>query len=81
MNTLLNIDQELFFFINNICHTPFLNGLMPYWRSMYFWIPLYTFFVVYMVDKFGKNGWIYLLVLGLTVAISDPMSSRVFKKT
>ena len=81
MNSIIHIDQQLFFFINNNCHTAFFNSLMPYWRSMYFWIPLYAFFITFIVEKFEKNGWIYLLALALTVTISDTVSSKIIKKS
>ena len=81
MNSIIHIDQQLFFFINNNCHTAFFNSLMPYWRSMYFWIPLYAFFITLIVEKFEKNGWIYLLALALTITISDTVSSKIIKKS
>ncbi len=81
MNSILHFDQQLFFFINNNCHTAFFNSLMPYWRSMYFWIPLYAFFITFIVEKFGKKGWIYLLALAITVSVSDTVSSKFIKKS
>jgi membrane-associated phospholipid phosphatase len=81
MNTLVNIDQHLFFFINNDCQIDALNKLMPYWRSMYLWIPIYVFFIAFIAEKFGKKGWIYLLFLGLTIGVSDTISSKIIKKS
>jgi undecaprenyl-diphosphatase len=81
MNTLVHFDQQFFFFINNDCHTGLLDKMMPYWRSMYFWLPLYTFFVAFIIEKFKKNGLLYLLVLGLTVGVSDTISSKFIKKS
>ena len=81
MNSIIHFDQQLFFFINHKCHIAFLNDIMPYWRSMYFWIPLYAFFVTYIVEKFGKKGWIYLLALALTVGVADTVSSKFIKKS
>jgi membrane-associated phospholipid phosphatase len=81
MNALQNFDQKLFFFINNTLHVGFLDNFMPYWRSMYFWIPLYVFFIVYLAINIGKNGWILLLALVLTVGVADICSSRIIKNT
>lgn len=81
MNFLSNIDQQLFFFINNDCHFDALNKLMPYWRSMYLWIPFYVFFVSYLVEKYGKKGWVYVLFLAVTIGAGDNISSQVIKKT
>ena len=81
MNSIIHFDQQLFFFINNKCHVAWINDVMPYWRSMYLWIPLYVFFITFIVEKYGKNGWIYLLALALTVTISDTVSSKIIKKS
>jgi undecaprenyl-diphosphatase len=78
---MLQFDQELFFFINHTLHFGALNKLMPYWRSMYFWLPLYIFFTSYLLYNFGKTGAIYILALALTVGIADVTSSRIIKNT
>jgi membrane-associated phospholipid phosphatase len=81
MNALQNLDQRLFFFINHTLHVGFLDDFMPYWRSMYFWVPLYVFFITYLAFNIGKNGWILLLALVLTVGAADICSSRIIKNT
>jgi membrane-associated phospholipid phosphatase len=81
MNTLENIDQNIFFFINNRLHIGILDDFMPYWRSMYFWVPLYVFFITYLIINSGKTGGILLLALVLTVGAADVFSSRIIKKT
>jgi membrane-associated phospholipid phosphatase len=81
MNALQNIDQQLFFFINHTLHVGFLDDFMPYWRSMYFWVPLYVFFISYLTVNIGKKGWVLLLALVLTVGVADIFSSRLIKKT
>ena len=80
MNFIENIDQELFFFINNNLHFGFFNDLMPYWRSMWFWLPLYVFLVGFIVLNFKKNALVFILILISTVAISDSFSSQIIKK-
>jgi membrane-associated phospholipid phosphatase len=77
---MLNLDQQLFYFINNSLHVGWIDKLAPYWRSMYFWIPLYVFFISYLFTNFDKKQVaIYLLALGLTVGTSDIISSRIIK--
>lgn len=78
---MLQFDQELFFFINHTLHFGALNKLMPYWRSMYFWLPLYIFFTSYLLYNFGKTAAIYILALALTVGVADVTSSRIIKNT
>ena len=46
---------------------------------MFFWFPLYIFFISFLFYNFGKKAAIYLLALSLTVGIADTMSSRVIK--
>jgi membrane-associated phospholipid phosphatase len=77
-----NIDQQLFFFVNHNLHIKSLDTLMPFWRSQYFWLPLYAFFISYLFINFSrKNAVLYLLALGLTVGTADMVSSRLVKKT
>ena len=78
---MIQLDQELFFFINHYLHFGALNKVMPYWRSMYFWIPLYIFFISFLLYNFGKKASIYLLALALTVGLADTTSSRLIKNT
>jgi membrane-associated phospholipid phosphatase len=78
----MNLDQELFFFINNNMHIGWLDKIAPYWRSMYFWIPVYVFFMSYLLTNFDKKqAAIYILALGLTVGTADVISSRLIKNT
>ena len=75
-----NLDQEIFFFINHTLHFSLLDKVMPYWRSMYFWLPLYAFFISYLYYNYGKTISYYLLVLALTVGVADFTSSQIIKK-
>ncbi len=79
---MINLDQQLFYFINNNLHIGWLDKLAPYWRSMYFWLPMYVFFISYLFLHFnGKKVALYLLALGLTVGTADVVSSRLIKKS
>lgn len=79
MNFFKYIDESIFFFFNHQVHVSFLNDLMPYWRSPYFWLPLYVFFIAFMLMNFGKKGAFLLLALGLTVGTADFTSSKIIK--
>ena len=72
-------DQTIFHFINHTLHFGELDKLMPYYRSMYLWIPFYTFIVSYLLYNFGKKGLIFIFCAALTVGISDTVSSKVIK--
>lgn len=81
IETLLQLDQALFFWINNDLHNPVLDWLMPYWRSKYTWIPFYLLLLGFSIWKFKRRGLYFILGLGLTVAISDQLSSELVKKS
>lgn len=75
------LDNAIFHFINSTLHNSALNKVMPYYRSMYLWIPAYTFLAVYLLSNFGKKGLIFILCAGLTIGITDTLSSKVIKPT
>jgi undecaprenyl-diphosphatase len=81
MEWLISLDEKLFFFINHSCHFRYLNALMPYWRSMFLWLPFYGFAITYLAINFGKRGYILLLAVALTVGASDTVSSKILKTT
>mgnify|MGYP000011032515 FL=1 len=80
LETILELDQTIFFWINNDWHNPFLDWLMPYWRNKYTWIPFYIFLLIFALWKYRIRGLFFILALGATVAISDPLSSELVKK-
>lgn len=53
---------------------------MPYWREKKTWIPLYLVFGLYAVVKYRIKALYFILAAALTVAIGDPVSSRLIKK-
>ena len=80
MSELLQFDQNLFFLINSVWTTDWLDVVMPLWRSKYFWLPFYLFLISFLFINFGKKGAFYLLFALGTIAISDTLSSQVIKK-
>ncbi|MGK0369582.1 MAG: hypothetical protein ACJAYZ_001452, partial [Bacteroidia bacterium] len=46
IDTLVNIDKEIFIAIHTGIANPVLDGLMPILRDAKTWTPLYLFFVV-----------------------------------
>ena len=73
------IDYTIFHFINSTLHSSTLNKIMPYYRSMYLWIPAYAFLAAYLISNFGKKGLIFILCAGLSIGITDTLSSKVIK--
>ncbi len=81
LDFLQQLDEKLFFFINHKLHLSYFHGLMPYWRSAYFWIPAYLFLANFLTINYKRRGWILLLASAMTVSVSDMVSSHLIKKT
>lgn len=81
MSELLQLDEYLFHLINSNWHTPFLDMIMPYWRSKYSWIPFYLILIAFLIVKYKHKTWLYLFAVAATIAIADTTSSQVIKKT
>lgn len=79
MNQLLQFDQDLFFIINRGWANPLFDLVLPWFRNMYFWAPLYIFLAAYLVVNFGKKGWVAVGWILLTFAFTDMVSSSLIK--
>lgn len=79
LDQLNQLDQHIFFFINQDLSNSFFDWLMPLLRNRYFWIPLYLFMVIFFVRKFSKQGWLILVFMGLTFGLADYFSSSILK--
>jgi membrane-associated phospholipid phosphatase len=79
LEQLNQIDQNIFFFINQGLSNDFFDWLMPILRNRYFWTPLYLFLAVFFVRNYGRQGWMILIFMGLTFGITDYFSSSILK--
>lgn len=80
LELLINWDKELFLLINTQWHNAFLDVVLPYWRTKTTWIPLYILLLLVIgKDRGFKTLWV-LIVLGLTIALADQISSEWIKK-
>ncbi|PJJ84330.1 phosphatase PAP2 family protein [Mucilaginibacter auburnensis] len=76
---LLNIDQQLFHFINHDMSNWFFDWLMPVLRNRLVWIPLYVFIFVFCLWRYKKQGVIILALLLLTFGLADFGSASIIK--
>ncbi len=76
---LLNIDQQLFHFINHDMSNWFFDALMPVLRNRLVWIPLYVFIFVFCLWRYKKQGIIILALLLLTFGLADFGSASIIK--
>jgi membrane-associated phospholipid phosphatase len=79
LDQLIQLDQEIFLFINKSLSNSFFDWLMPYVRNRYFWSPLYLFLIVFLIRNYGKWGFICIVFLLLTFGLCDYISASVAK--
>lgn len=79
MESLLQLDRELFQFLNGI-HSPFWDVVMYWISNKFFWIPLYALLIFLIVKNYRKKSWLILLVTIVMIVASD-QGSNLFKKT
>ncbi len=80
MQSILHLDEQLFYLINNGWQNPFFDAIMPIWREKSTWIPLYVLLAAFIVYRFKIKGLYLILALGLLVGLSDNISSQLIKK-
>lgn len=78
MDQLLELDKKLFLALNGY-HNPWLDQLMIVLTNTTAWIPLYLLLLYLIIKNFGKEAWIVLLAIGLTVLLTDQLTSAVMK--
>ncbi len=79
IEAILNLDRELFLFLNSI-NNSFFDVIMQYISAKYTWVPLYAFLLFLMIRKYRWNTlWLVLCVVVL-ITLSD-QSSNLFKYT
>ncbi|HXH99993.1 MAG TPA: phosphatase PAP2 family protein [Sphingobacteriaceae bacterium] len=76
---LIELDQNLFFAINNGLSNSFFDWIMPILRNRYFWVPVYLFMIIFFIRNYGKTGVRILIFLAITFTISDFSSSSIIK--
>ena len=79
LETIKQLDYQLFHFINTTCSHSFLDAVCPVLRNKFTWIPLYLFLTYFVWEKYGvKTLWIVAFAL-LTILATDQISSSVIK--
>jgi len=70
LETLVNFDRSLFLFINSM-NSEFMDSVMWWIADRFFWIPLYLGLAVFLVRKYGKQGYYMILFAALLIILSD----------
>lgn len=79
IETLINIDQQLFIIIHNDLANSFFDGLMPIIRNANTWIPLYAGFIYFIFKKYKIHGLYIFAATLLIVALTDQFSAGFMK--
>lgn len=76
LEKILHIDQELFFYLNSL-HCSFGDHFFWYATNMFCWLPLYVLFFYILYRQYGKQIWLPLLFLIITIALTDQTSNMI----
>lgn len=79
IETLVNFDRNLFLFINSM-HSEFMDAIMWWVADRFIWIPLYVVLAVFLVRKYGKQGYFMVIFAALLIVLSD-QGSVLMKNT
>lgn len=79
MQSILDWDRNLFFVINHGSANDFFDAVLPWTRTANTWLPLYLFLIAFATINYGKKGWWWVLAAGITVALTNYISSDIIK--
>jgi membrane-associated phospholipid phosphatase len=77
--TLKTWDQTGLFHINQVWQNRYFDAILPWLRESALWLPLYFFFLSFVIINYGKKGVFWLLFFIATVSLSDQLSSNFLK--
>lgn len=79
LDGLLKADRELFLLFNRTLTHPLLDGVFPWWRHEFTWVPLYIFLLMLVIIN-NPSRWLgWLLMAIITITITDQVSSSIMK--
>jgi undecaprenyl-diphosphatase len=67
------IDKDFLLFLNGL-HCEAMDFIMYWVSDKFVWIPLYLFFLLKLIKKYGKQSWIVILTIVLLITLSDQIS-------
>jgi undecaprenyl-diphosphatase len=75
---LLELDRELFLFLNGF-HAAWLDPVMLFITDKLSSLPLYLFLLYIIFKDYGKNGWMALVCVTLTILLADQITTGLMK--
>ena len=76
MEVIQQIDQSLLLFLNSF-HNSFWDKAITIFTSKEIWIPFYLLIVYVIVKTYKKNSIYILVLIGLSIALSDQFSGLI----
>ncbi|MFN3195463.1 MAG: phosphatase PAP2 family protein [Chlorobiota bacterium] len=80
MTEIVELDKQLFYFINQDLANPITDYFMPIITSFKYWLPLYIFGFLYLLVKYRLKGLYILFVLLFIVGLCDLINAQVLKE-
>ncbi len=80
LETLINWDKQLFFFINSH-HNPFWDSVMLFVTNKSSWYLLYAIIIAFLIYSYRKHMWLAVIMIAITITIADQTSSGFLKPT
>ncbi|MEO6583494.1 MAG: phosphatase PAP2 family protein [Ferruginibacter sp.] len=79
MKKIIAFDKWMFAKINKDWANEFFDAVMPFLRQAQTWFPFYLFLVIFIILNFPAKALRWIVTMGITVGVSDVISSRFFK--
>lgn len=80
MNELLELDKQIFLFINQGLSNPITDFMMPVVTSFKYWAPLYIIGFIYLLLRFRLKGLYILFILLFCVGLCDLLNAQILKE-
>lgn len=74
-----HIDTDILLWIQTHLRSSVNDAIIPWFRQAWFWLPVYLFFLYFMVSGYGKSGIIWCVFFLLIFAIGDSFSAQILK--
>ncbi len=74
-----DFDLYFFYLINNTLQSSVGDTLMPLFREMTFWFPLYVFILIRMFVDFKKQSFWFIIGIVIAIGLSDFIASGILK--
>lgn len=79
LKSIIELDQTLFFAVNDGLSNPFFDLVMPLVRERLMWIPLYVFLAFILIKKYKKYGLLIIACFLFSFGLADYSTASIIK--